>query len=146
MTTVTGNIQSAAGETNPAWLTFTSRSTPQFGPGNIIANTRKLVYADEAGNFTVDLVAGYYGVFINTGGLTTQLVISVPDDDGTYTIDALVTSSVSAAPGAALVKTGSADPEGNVTAPVGTLYNQIIGGTYLRTWIKTSGSGNTGWQ
>jgi len=44
------------------------------------------------------------------------------------------------------VFTGSATPEGNVAAPVGSVYNQIVGGVFTAQFIKVSGSGNTGWQ
>lgn len=44
------------------------------------------------------------------------------------------------------VFTGSATPNGSVTAPVGSVYNQIVGGNFVAQYIKVSGSGNTGWQ
>lgn len=44
------------------------------------------------------------------------------------------------------VFTGSASPEGSVTAPVGSVYNQIVAGVFTAQWVKVSGSGNTGWQ
>ncbi len=60
--------------------------------------------------------------------------------------DGVPTGAIPAEPGALTVTTGSADPEGLITAPVGSMYHQIVAGTYVRTWIKCSGTGNTGWQ
>ncbi len=40
------------------------------------------------------------------------------------------------------VRTGSGSPEGAVTAPVGDLYTDTATGDL---WLKTSGTGNTGW-
>lgn len=48
--------------------------------------------------------------------------------------------------GSGAVFGGSADPEGVVTAPVNSIYNQTVAGTFIRQWVKVSGSGNTGWQ
>jgi hypothetical protein len=42
-------------------------------------------------------------------------------------------------------RTGSGTPEGNITAPVGSLYTRTDGGTSTTLYIKESGSGNTGW-
>ena len=39
--------------------------------------------------------------------------------------------------------TGS--PEGSVTAPIGSLYTNTSGGTSTTLYVKTSGTGNTGW-
>jgi hypothetical protein len=36
-------------------------------------------------------------------------------------------------------------PEGVVTAPPGTLYLRSNGGTNTTLYVKTSGTGNTGW-
>jgi len=43
------------------------------------------------------------------------------------------------------VISGSGDPEGSVTAAVGTLYLRTDGGTSTTLYVKESGSGNTGW-
>lgn len=42
--------------------------------------------------------------------------------------------------------TGSGSPEGVVTAPVGTEYNDTAVTLGVAKWIKTSGTGNTGWR
>lgn len=48
--------------------------------------------------------------------------------------------------GGPVLKTGSGSPQGVVTAPVGSLYTRTDGGTYSTLYVKTSGSGNTGWS
>ncbi len=40
---------------------------------------------------------------------------------------------------------GSGDPEGNVTAGVGSLYLRTSGGSLTTLYVKESGTGNTGW-
>jgi len=42
-------------------------------------------------------------------------------------------------------KTGTGSPEGVVTAAVGSLYSNTSGGTSTTLYVKTSGTGNTGW-
>ena len=41
--------------------------------------------------------------------------------------------------------TGTGDPEGVVTAPVGSVYFRVDGGSNHSIYIKEGGSGNTGW-
>ena len=41
--------------------------------------------------------------------------------------------------------TGSGSPEGVVTAPTGSMYLNTAGGASTTLYVKTSGSGNTGW-
>lgn len=41
--------------------------------------------------------------------------------------------------------TGSGTPESVVTAPIGSLYMNTAGGASTTLYIKTSGTGNTGW-
>ena len=40
---------------------------------------------------------------------------------------------------------GSGTPEAAVTAPIGTVYHRTDGGAATSTYVKESGSGNTGW-
>ena len=42
--------------------------------------------------------------------------------------------------------TGTGSPEGKVTAPVGSVYTDSAATTGAIRWIKTSGTGNTGWK
>ena len=41
--------------------------------------------------------------------------------------------------------TGTGSPEGKVSAPVGSIYVDSAATTGAIRWIKTSGTGNTGW-
>lgn len=43
------------------------------------------------------------------------------------------------------ITTGAGTPEGSVTAPIGSLYLRTDGSTSTTLYVKTSGSGNTGW-
>jgi len=146
MTTITGTIQNSQGAVLAARLAFTSRSTPQFSGGVIQANSKIVIQNEDDGTFELQLAAGNYTVFIIGGGLSTQFTIAVPAGDDTYPIDDLVSSDVAELPSGALIISGSADPEGSVTAPEGSLYNQIVAGTFIRQFIKTGDGGNTGWQ
>jgi len=42
-------------------------------------------------------------------------------------------------------KSGAGSPEGVVTAPIGSLYSNTTGSTSTTLYVKTSGTGNTGW-
>lgn len=44
-----------------------------------------------------------------------------------------------------LWRTGTGSPEGVVTADMGSLYTNLSGGASTTLYVKTSGSGNTGW-
>ncbi len=41
---------------------------------------------------------------------------------------------------------GLGSPEGEVAAPVGTLYRRLDGGANTTLYVKESGTGNTGWS
>jgi hypothetical protein len=43
------------------------------------------------------------------------------------------------------IRTGSGSPEGIVPAPVGSLYLRTDGGATTTLYVKTTGTGNTGW-
>lgn len=43
------------------------------------------------------------------------------------------------------LRSGTEAPEGVVTAPIGTIYTRTMGGDTTTLYIKTSGTGNTGW-
>ena len=44
-----------------------------------------------------------------------------------------------------VIASGTGSPEGVVTAQVGSIYTNTSGSTSTTLYIKTSGSGNTGW-
>lgn len=43
------------------------------------------------------------------------------------------------------IRSGTGSPDGVVTAPIGTVYINLSGGTGTTIYIKESGTGNTGW-
>ena len=43
------------------------------------------------------------------------------------------------------IRSGTGTPEGKVTAPVGSLFLRTDGGATTTLYVKTSGTGNTGW-
>ena len=47
--------------------------------------------------------------------------------------------------GGVIWTSGSGSPEGVVTAPIGSLFTRTDGSTSTTLYVKTSGSGNTGW-
>jgi len=47
---------------------------------------------------------------------------------------------------AAVLRSGSATPEGAITAPIGSLFKRTDGGAGTTLYIKESGAGNTGWR
>jgi hypothetical protein len=40
---------------------------------------------------------------------------------------------------------GTGTPEGNITAPIGSMYFNLSGGSATTLYVKESGAGNTGW-
>ena len=46
---------------------------------------------------------------------------------------------------AALLKSGTGDPEAVVTASVGSIWIRTDGGTSTTLYVKETGTGNTGW-
>ena len=47
--------------------------------------------------------------------------------------------------GGNVIRYGTGTPEAVVTAPIGTLYINRAGGAATTLYVKTSGTGNTGW-
>lgn len=43
------------------------------------------------------------------------------------------------------IRSGTGTPEGVVTAPIGALFLRLDGGATTTLYVKTSGTGNTGW-
>lgn len=55
------------------------------------------------------------------------------------------TTDAAAAAVGAFIKSGAGDPEGVVTANVGSVWLRTDGSTSTTLYVKTSGTGNTGW-
>ena len=62
-----------------------------------------------------------------------------------YAADALFLGKVTIGAGGATISSGSGTPEGVVTAVVGSLFLRTDGSTSTTLYVKTSGTGNTGW-
>jgi len=79
-------------------------------------------------------------------GLTDAAVVGalpIPDPGSFYPTDT-ITAALQLIGGREVYGTGS--PEGVVTAPVGTYYNDTAGTNGAWRWQKRTGAGNTGWQ
>lgn len=57
----------------------------------------------------------------------------------------LYATNVRPGAGTAIWTSGTGTPEGNVTAPVGSLFTRTDGGAGSTLYVKESGAGNTGW-
>lgn len=44
------------------------------------------------------------------------------------------------------IRFGNGSPEGNETAPVGTIFMRLDGGAATTLYVKESGNGNVGWD
>jgi hypothetical protein len=71
-------------------------------------------------------------------GTTSQRVKKI------WSVDADLSGVITRASGV-LDIVDSGDPEGNVTAPVGSMFRRSDGGAGTTLYIKESGTGNTGW-
>lgn len=60
-----------------------------------------------------------------------------------FTIPTTIPAGVTALNGP--IYRGAGTPEGAVTAPIGSLYINATGGAATTLYVKTSGTGNTGW-
>lgn len=77
-----------------------------------------------------------------------QLFTDVATSLGTGSARFLNTFSANFRPGpsgTAIWTAGTGSPEGVVTAPIGSLFTRLDGSTTTTLYVKTSGSGNTGW-
>lgn len=62
-----------------------------------------------------------------------------------YALDAIFLSKVTIGTAGVTISSGSGSPEGVVTAVVGSLFLRNDGSTSTTLYVKTSGTGNTGW-
>lgn len=80
---------------------------------------------------------GYYQqIYTNTSTGRTWLRCSADGITWTSWLEIITTTYIA---------TGTGSPEGVLTAPVGTLYRRTDGSTTTTLYVKTSGTGNTGW-
>jgi hypothetical protein len=83
--------------------------------------------------------AGSSGVRFSVGS---GLYTGSHSDNG---VDTITTSKYYYGTGGLYLSTGSGTPEGAVTAPIGSLFLRSDGGATTTLYVKTSGTGNTGW-
>lgn len=108
MSTVTGIIKNPDGTARSVELEFVPRSTP-LNEGSTIISTRTVrVRTAYNGAFSIVLEQGDYGVF----WADNELSISVPNDDNTYGIDALLSVP--------LTYSYTTPPSGTFTGPTAT--------------------------
>lgn len=142
-------------------MLYMGKSTSLF-PGSGIGGFSSLLFAGDGGLTGI----GY------TDGPSTLPVIALymlddlkvlwgldflPDQDNAYDIGSpsfrvrniYVAGAVAGAsiglPGGITWTSGVGSPEGVVTAPIGSLYSNTSGGASTTLYVKTSGTGNTGW-
>jgi hypothetical protein len=76
---------------------------------------------------------GGYAAFFNVNSANVGSILTSGTGTSYYT-----TATVS-------IRSGAGTPEGVVTAPVGSLFTRTDGSTSTTLYVKTSGTGNTGW-
>ena len=111
--------------------------------------------ANVASGFTL-VSSGTGGVFAGVGGTTIAQFYNGglrPQLDFTYTNGTqsqrwtdIYAINTRPGDGTAVWTASSGSPEGAVTGPIGSLYARTNGGNDTTLYIKTSGSGNTGWR
>ena len=139
--TITGSTLDGFGNPISTEIDFTSLSTPLVLSGGIINPTATVsTVSDCNGNFSVVLLAGLYQVNVNSSETSDDYTFNIlVPSSGTYTIDEVVTASVSPAP---YVPSGTGSPQGVVTANPGATYFDVTGGGF---WVKATGTDNNGW-
>jgi len=140
-----GNLAIAVGDSPATGFEFSSSNA--FGMGNALASFNMSVNCDHVVIFNVGTVALTQWRCANdnncAAGSGASSMVSPPQLPSTVG----VTHEGSAGPGAqfALYSTTGATPEGQVTAPPGSMANNIAGTAATILSYKESGNGNTGW-
>lgn len=122
---------------------------------NINGSNNIQVGNNVASGFTI-VDSGTGGVFAGVGGATIAQFYNAglrPQLDFTYTNGTqsqrwtdIYAINTRPGDGTAVWTASSGSPEGAVTGPIGSLYARTNGGNDTTLYIKTSGSGNTGWR
>lgn len=107
-------------------------------------NSRSKVYSPADGQILLRNNAGSDFGLLQFGGTTssypalkrsgTKIQIRLADDSNFGTVEA------------SNIRSGTGSPESAITAPVGTIYARTDGDTTDAAYLKTSGTGNTGWE
>ncbi|MDO8595265.1 MAG: hypothetical protein Q7R45_01445 [Sulfuricaulis sp.] len=93
MAIITGIIKKPDNTAFVGKVKFSPLSTPLADSPDIITRADKEVTTDGSGNFSVTLRVGKYAVFI---GDDKRVFAQIPDDDGSYTLEQVITSTISA--------------------------------------------------
>ncbi len=127
--------------------------------GAFVFNSRSFIYSPANGNILLQNNANNDFGLLQLGGTTSSfpalkrnsaILEARLADDSTYasfrggTIAAMSDVYEFGSSGIS-IRTGTGSPEGVVTAPTGSLYLNLSGGTDTTLYTKNSGSGNTGW-
>lgn len=121
----------ASGAGNTGWVPlYIDKTSNQTFTGNVtVEDTVKVSYIRGT------LGAGYSSILGDV----------VMSEDLQVLGDLDVTGNDVSLAGAVMIKSGEGSPEGVVTAPMGCLYLNRLGGASTTLYVKQSGSGNTGW-
>jgi len=84
-------------------------------------------------------------VYGNGGAGTLRAQFDVANSVFTFGGTITATNGYFVGSGGIKISTGTGTPEGAVTAPVGSLFLRSDGGATTTLYVKTSGTGNTGW-
>lgn len=143
-----------AGDTMTGWLTISLEAPRlilkkpasgsnitvlgQTGTANRWSATFGDSTAESGSNVGSDFTLDRY----NDAGTYIDSPLSIKRSTGVLTLS---TSMVIGGSGGPKVLSGSGTPESAVTAPVGSVYLRTDGSTSTTLYVKTSGTGNTGW-
>jgi hypothetical protein len=146
--TNTGSTTSSAGSFTSA---NTAHSAVQVTGVETGRGTVKITHTGDgtdgnASAISIDLAGAStaaQGIFIDSSGTTTGRLLTIRNNgsqrfylnaDGTVELHTAVK-----------IASGAGTPEGAVSAPVGSLFLRTDGGASTTLYVKTSGTGNTGW-
>ncbi len=98
---------------------------------------------DSTGNYHVNLDTTSYGGQWNWRFFSTGTGQSSIESSFYVRPNAAVTTTSTPTPNT--VTSGTGTPQGAVTAPIGSVYLNLSGGSGTTLYVKESGTGNTGW-
>lgn len=134
-------------------LLYTGKTTSLF-PGAPFTGFTSLVNGGDGGIAGLGYLVGGILAVVLYATSSTNIALGahlIPDTANAYDIGSasfpvrkVYATSMAIASGRTW-STGVGSPEGVVTAPIGSLYTNQSGGASTTLYVKTSGSGNTGW-
>jgi hypothetical protein len=97
----------------------------------------------EGGSHSINPKIGGFGNFFDV--YVSNKRIALFGKGGTVTSSCLTMCTDNDGSTGGQIHTGANTPEGNISAPVGSLYMRTNGGAGTSLYVKESGTGNTGW-